>query len=351
MRALALGDAWPASFYAALVTDTPTPNTKTFSELIEIATGNGYTGPIQITRDATGFPSVVESDADNLAYGQIKDMAIQAAGGPIPSSGQPIAYVVFIDDDVTPGDREVWAYSSLTQGALSVGETLTIDDWRLMLLEGILLVTGIENIQNVGTGGVGLFKQLVGKVAQLKNINSASARLTVTDDPANNEVDLDVVINDAGVSAGDLWSADKILSEIAAKRMWIPSVTDDDVLGTYAGEFLNTVGANTRVTGIIPPDVTSIDAAELWLVPSSSTGNGQYDVALLFAAIDEQYNAGSASATNQTLTVTANLDIHKVDVSSLFASVAAGDVFGLELTNDKVNNCDITFLGMYLEMS
>lgn len=46
---------------------------------------------------------------------------------------------------------------------------------------------------NVGVGGVGLFNAKVGVDLQFKNINASSSRITVTNDAANKEVDIDAV--------------------------------------------------------------------------------------------------------------------------------------------------------------
>jgi uncharacterized lipoprotein YehR (DUF1307 family) len=45
---------------------------------------------------------------------------------------------------------------------------------------------------NVGSGGVGVFKQKTGVNLEFKNINAASSKITVTNDAANNEIDIDV---------------------------------------------------------------------------------------------------------------------------------------------------------------
>lgn len=46
---------------------------------------------------------------------------------------------------------------------------------------------------NVGTAGVGVFKQKTGVDLEFKKINAGSSKVTITDDTGNNEVDIDVV--------------------------------------------------------------------------------------------------------------------------------------------------------------
>lgn len=48
---------------------------------------------------------------------------------------------------------------------------------------------------NVGTAGVGVFKQKTGADLEFKKINAGSSNITITDDVANNEVDIDVSTN------------------------------------------------------------------------------------------------------------------------------------------------------------
>jgi len=46
---------------------------------------------------------------------------------------------------------------------------------------------------NIGTAGVGVFKQLNGTSLEFKKINAGSSKVTITDDTANNEIDINVV--------------------------------------------------------------------------------------------------------------------------------------------------------------
>ena len=57
---------------------------------------------------------------------------------------------------------------------------------------------------NQGTAGVGVFYQKSGEDLQFKNINAGSAKITVTDDTSNNEID----INLGTVSIDDLSDVD-----------------------------------------------------------------------------------------------------------------------------------------------
>ena len=57
---------------------------------------------------------------------------------------------------------------------------------------------------NIGTAGVGIFDGKVGEDLQFKKLNAGSAKITITDDTGNNEVDIDL----GTVSVGDLSDVD-----------------------------------------------------------------------------------------------------------------------------------------------
>jgi hypothetical protein len=133
---------------------------------------------------------------------------------------------------------------------------------------------------NVGTAGVGFFKQKTGVNLEFKKINAGSSKVTVTDDTANSEVDLDVV--EANLTLANLGGSidlggAKASGTLAAARF--PALTGDvtttasAVATTIANDAvsnakLGNVGVNT-IKGRIsagtgdPEDLTAAQARTL----------------------------------------------------------------------------------------
>lgn len=122
----------PTNFYIALVTSAvaPTRATNTFSELTEIANGQGYTtGGYSITRNTTDFDSQTEDDSGNTFTLKLKDIVWTASGGSLPASGSGASYAVMLDDNVTIANRDVLQYWSLGSAiSVSSGQTITLVD-------------------------------------------------------------------------------------------------------------------------------------------------------------------------------------------------------------------------------
>lgn len=122
----------PTNFYMALCTSAtaPSADTNTFTQLTEIAAGNGYTsGGYQLSRNSTDFDSLVEDDTNDQADLLIKDVTWTASGGSIPGSGNGARYAVLLDDDGTVANREVWAFWDLSSDrSVSDGQDLTLED-------------------------------------------------------------------------------------------------------------------------------------------------------------------------------------------------------------------------------
>jgi len=102
---------------------------------------------------------------------------------------------------------------------------------------------------NVGVGGVGLFNSKVGIDLQFKNLNAASNKVTVTDDPTNKEVDFDIVpsnISHTGLAdkgTNTHATIDSHLSStsnphsVTKSQVSLGNVTDDSQLKRAASDF------------------------------------------------------------------------------------------------------------------
>lgn len=130
----------PTNFYIALITDavTPTADTNTFSELTEIAAGNGYTsGGYSLDRNATDWDvGPTENDTSDYAYIQIKDIVFTASGGNLPASGNGARYAVLLDDNGVVASRDVLGWFDLVSDrTVSNGQTITLQNCELRLTE------------------------------------------------------------------------------------------------------------------------------------------------------------------------------------------------------------------------
>lgn len=76
--------------------------------------------------------------------------------------------------------------------------------------------TGEANTaSNVGTAGVGVFKQKTGVNLEFKKVNAGSLKVTVTDDVANSEVDVDVVTAAPGAVGVATASVEGVANSVA----------------------------------------------------------------------------------------------------------------------------------------
>lgn len=116
LEAVFNGATLPTNFYLALVTSAATPgcDTNVFSDLTEIAEGNGYvSGGSILTLDATGFPDLTEDDVNDKATVNVQNTTWTPSGGGLPASGSGARYSVLLDDNAVVADREVWYWWDL----------------------------------------------------------------------------------------------------------------------------------------------------------------------------------------------------------------------------------------------
>jgi len=125
----------PTAFTLLLTLNSapPTVDTNTFSELAEIAAGNGYTsGGQTINRNSTDFDVLTEDDTNDRALVQIKDISWTASGGNLPASGNGARWAVLADDNATLNSREVWiGWDLVSDRTVSDTQSLTLQNAEL----------------------------------------------------------------------------------------------------------------------------------------------------------------------------------------------------------------------------
>jgi hypothetical protein len=158
-----------------------------------------------LVADLAGKAATVHTHAESDVTGLVADLASKAAA----SHAHAQADVTDLTTDLAArvqiggqlggtvasptvlGIRETSGPTNLTVGAVADGEYLRRDGAGIV---GATPPGGEANTaSNVGTAGVGLFKEKAGVDLRFKKVNAGSSKVTITDDTGNDEVDVDVV--------------------------------------------------------------------------------------------------------------------------------------------------------------
>ena len=120
------GTTAPTTFYYALCTDatTPTVATNLFSDLTEIATGNGYAQFGNSMASDTAF-TVTEVDGTPGAKVVLSNQEFTGSGGTLPSSGSA-RWAVLLDTNATSANVLAW-FDLSANTSVSDGQTLSIN--------------------------------------------------------------------------------------------------------------------------------------------------------------------------------------------------------------------------------
>ena len=120
----------PTTYYLALLTSatTPTKAINLFSELTEIAAGNGYTTGGSSLTAATNF-TVTEMDGTGGVGAKVvvDDVTWTASGGNLPASGDGARWAVLLDG-ATSGSNVLAYFDLVSDRTVSDTQTLTIQD-------------------------------------------------------------------------------------------------------------------------------------------------------------------------------------------------------------------------------
>jgi len=179
---------------------------------------------------------------------------------------------------------------------------------------------------NVGTAGVGIFKEKIGVDLRFKKINGGSTSVTITDDTTNNEVDIDIV--DASTSEkGKIECAEA--SEVTAGTSTSLAVTPDSLAGST---IFGVKGLQIQIVADTS-DVDTTSGIAYFRIPQALNGMN------LIRAISDVTTAGTTNAT--TIQVRNMTKYPSNDALSPAISVASGNTLGTAGTVD-INYDDVS---------
>ena len=143
---------------------------------------------------------VYYANSNNSSFGEDNSLGKIFSGGETTILNSPAASTRRVIKEITihnPNTGSVEITIKIKDGANSYivhrGSIGSGKTWRLSGNNDATSVSGENNTaSNVGSGGVGVFKQKSGVDLQFKKINAGSNRVSITDDTVNSEVDIDV---------------------------------------------------------------------------------------------------------------------------------------------------------------
>lgn len=167
-------------------------------------TNDGPNNEIDIGVNEANFTNIPQSAVTNLTsdLSAKADDATTITGANSLAGGGSLAAdrtLTLVNDVASPGNSKYYG----TNGAGARG------------FFDVPATGEINTASNVGAGGVGVFKQKVGTTLQLKTLNAGSSKIVVTDDTADDEIEID--INEANLTNIPQSAVTNLTSNLAAK--------------------------------------------------------------------------------------------------------------------------------------
>ncbi len=169
----------------------------------------------------------------------------------------------------------------------------------------------VNTASNVGTGGVGVFKQKTGVDLEFKKINAASNKVSISDDVANNEIDIDVNQANLSLTASQITDFDTEVAnntDVAANTSKRHDAATLNVDSTTQ-ETLNLTGQEIQVNLVTTTTDGAMSAEDKEKVDNLLTTKSGVVAGASFAGNPKKYTVTFTTAfadANYTVTFTAD---------------------------------------------
>jgi hypothetical protein len=181
---------------------------------------------------------------------------------------------------------------------------------------------------NVGTAGVGIFKQKTGVDLEFKKINAGSSKITVTDDVGDDEVDIDVVVAEI-LTASSVTATAIAASAITTAKIDATAVTAAKI----APNAITTTKIAASAVTTAKIDATAVTAAKI--APSAVT-TAKIDATAVTAA---KVAPGAVTTTKIAASAITTAKIKAANVTT--TSLAASTVTTAKINTGAVTNVKI----------
>ncbi len=191
-----VGDNLYVSTSGTLVNTPPTGESALLQKIAKVTRSHASDGAIFV-QGAGRSNAVPNLDDGDIFIGNASNQAITSSFNTLSDARialanlEDLANVGFSAPGASEDDKVI--FWDNTAGAFG-----------LSTVSGLAGQGEVNTASNIGTAGVGIFDGKVGEDLQFKKLNAGSAKITITDDTGNNEVDIDL----GTVSVGDLSDVD-----------------------------------------------------------------------------------------------------------------------------------------------